>query len=234
MFVLVESAVNSTFISQEMPPTADDFYHNMITNPYLILIRSHLLHFRNTNSINYQKLLFILKEYSNNDYIFSVRASARAYIVPKQMVVYIIYMLIYFDREGLGREDMLDFFKFYMSSKNRGIQAFESSSLSRLWLYYIRPFDHAESTIINLVLEIDEIEKFEERAKYLELKRFTPDSILAVPELNRQYYSMLTNYFELYIGSLNLSITSMFGRGQLNYKSIYMLINLSVLYSPNY
>lgn len=62
-------------------------------------------------------------------------------MVPKHIVIYIIYTLIYFDRKNLVQDGMYDFFKYYMSSQNRGIQAFESSSISRLWLYYIRPFD---------------------------------------------------------------------------------------------
>lgn len=129
---------------------------------------------------------------------------------------------------------MTDFFRYYMSSKNRGIQAFESSSLSRLWLYYIRPFDHSEASVMNLVLRVTSIREFKERTKYSELKRYNPESVLSAPEFNQLYHNMIINNSLLYGETLNLSIISMFGRGQMNYKSIYILTIIAVLYSPNY
>lgn len=61
LFVLVESAINAPNLSVPVALSEDDFYQKMVTNPYLILIRKYLLHFKIQRSKNYQKLLFILK-----------------------------------------------------------------------------------------------------------------------------------------------------------------------------
>lgn len=90
---------------------------------------------------------------------------------------------------------MVAFFNFYMNPSNRGSQAFDIHSLIRLWLYYIRPFDSVEASIMSLILQVDSINKRQERLKYISLKRFNPQSILSSPKLNEQYYLIIKSCF---------------------------------------
>ena len=94
----------------------DDFYHNLITNPYLYLIRKYIIFFDKTGSVNKSKLLLILQQHCIQDYILSLQNKTLSPPIRKQVVLDIIYLLIYFDRESLNQEDMTTFFVHFLDS----------------------------------------------------------------------------------------------------------------------
>ena len=75
--------------------------------------------------------------------------------VQRQNTLYMMYLLIYYDRESIPREDMLLFFRFYLNESGQEGAAFDCCSLVRVWVYYIRPFDEAENSVVRLLIQVD-------------------------------------------------------------------------------